>query len=123
MPLTSLLSQHCQPLQGVPAMSEAQFKVCLAQFTEIDGWQWAQGAIERSVEFENFHETMAFVNELAHICHEEDHHPTLTITYQRCVMRFDTHSVGGVSMNDLICAAKVNALITRGLISTPPQVP
>lgn len=123
MTSTSLLSQHCQPLKGVPAMSEAQFNGCLAQYTEIHGWQWAQGAIERTVEFENFHETMAFVNELAQICHQEDHHPTLTVTYQRCVIRFDTHSIGGVSINDLICAAKVNALITSGLIAPHPQVP
>ena len=54
---------------------------------------------------------MAFVNALAWIAHVEDHHPDLAVSYSRCTVRFNTHSVGGISINDFICAAKVDALL------------
>jgi len=52
------------------------------------------------------------VNALAWICHTEDHHPELAVSYSRCVVRFSTRSVGGISVNDFICAAKADALIS-----------
>ena len=70
------------------------------------------GAIERRYDFADFHQTMAFVNALAWIAHREDHHPDLALGYNRCVVRFNTHSVGGISINDFICAAKVDALLS-----------
>jgi len=51
------------------------------------------------------------VNALAWIAHTEDHHPDLAVSYDRCVVRFNTHSVGGISINDFICAAKADALV------------
>lgn len=107
----TLLNQHCTALNGVPPMDTAEVQNRLAQSGEVTGWQHQQESLERTFEFKNYHETMAFVNALAWICHQEDHHPTLSITYNRCLVRFDTHSVGGISMNDFICAAKVNALL------------
>ncbi len=55
---------------------------------------------------------MAFVNALAWIAHTEDHHPDLQVGYYRCTVRFSTHSVGGISVNDFICAAKADALVS-----------
>ena len=69
------------------------------------------GAIEKTFPFKNYHETIAFVNALAWVAHTEDHHPDLTVSYARCVVRFNTHSVGGISVNDFICAAKADALV------------
>jgi 4a-hydroxytetrahydrobiopterin dehydratase len=54
---------------------------------------------------------MAFVNAVAWIAHAEDHHPDLLVSYNRCTVRFNTHSVGGLSVNDFICAAKLDALL------------
>jgi 4a-hydroxytetrahydrobiopterin dehydratase len=68
-------------------------------------------AINRIYEFRNFHETMAFVNALAWIAHREDHHPDLEVGYKRCRVRYSTHAIGGLSQNDFICAAKIDALI------------
>ena len=82
-----------------------------AHLCAVHGWQWHDGAIEKCFEFKNYHETIAFVNAMAWICHAEDHHPDLSVSYKRCVARFNTHSVGGISINDFICAAKVNALV------------
>lgn len=89
-------------------MSDAVIKDHLAQ---VSGWQLNRGAIEKTFGFKNFYETIAFVNALAWICNTEDHHPDLSVSYGHCVVRFNTHSVGGVSINDFICAAKVNALV------------
>jgi 4a-hydroxytetrahydrobiopterin dehydratase len=66
--------------------------------------------LTRDFKFDNFHATMAFVNAVASIAHVEDHHPDLEVGYGHCRVTFSTHSVGGLSENDFICAAKVDAL-------------
>jgi 4a-hydroxytetrahydrobiopterin dehydratase len=80
----------------------------------LDGWALEGGKIVKTYGFRNYHETLAFVNAAAYVFHVEDHHPELVVTYNRCVMKFDTHSVnggrGGISENDFICAAKVDAI-------------
>ena len=106
--MNTLLDQHCRALEGGVPMSGAEIARHLAQ---VGGWQLAHGAIERTFAFKDFHETIAFVNALAWICNREDHHPELAVSYNRCVVRFNTHSVGGISINDFICAAKVGALV------------
>ncbi len=106
--MTKLLQLQCQPLEGGKPMSEAEFASYLR---EVRGWTLHDGAIEKTHRFANFHETMAFMNALAWICHMQDHHPDVTLGYDRCVVRFNTHSVGGISINDFICAAKVDALL------------
>ena len=75
-------------------------------------WTLHDCSIEKTFAFQNYHETISFVNALAWICNTEDHHPDLHVTYDRCVVRFNTHSVNGVSINDFICAAKADALIS-----------
>ena len=75
------------------------------------GWKLIDGAIEKSFSFPNFHETMAFVNALAHIAHRADHHPDLAVNYGRCTVRFNTHDVNGISVSDFDCAARVDALL------------
>lgn len=89
-------------------MSEPEIR---AHLNEVSGWHETGGAIEKTFTFKDFHEAMAFVNAMAWICHIEDHHPDISLSYNRCIVRFNTHSVGGVSINDFICAAKVNALV------------
>ena len=66
-------------------------------------------SISHSYSFENFYQTMAFVNVIAQIAHQQDHHPGLAVSYNRCTVRYSTHSVGGLSINDFICAAKINS--------------
>jgi 4a-hydroxytetrahydrobiopterin dehydratase len=105
--MQDLLTQHCQPLEGQPPMAPEQIQ---AHLERVPGWALRDGAIEKEYRFGNFHETMAFVNALAWIAHAEDHHPDLAVGYNRCAVRFNTHSVGGISINDFICAAKVDAL-------------
>ncbi|WII70795.1 4a-hydroxytetrahydrobiopterin dehydratase [Bdellovibrio sp. 22V] len=83
----------------------------------LHGWDLEEDRISKKFLFNNYYETMAFVNAVAYIAHFEDHHPELVVNYNHCVVRFNTHSVnggkGGISENDFICAAKVDAL--RGM--------
>jgi len=106
--MTNLLHRKCEALEGGSPMSEPDIR---RHLNEVNGWHLSNGAIEKTFNFKNFLETMSFVNATAWICHTEDHHPDMSVSYDRCVLRFNTHSVGGISINDFICAAKVNALV------------
>ena len=66
-------------------------------------------AISFSFTFKNYYQTMAFVNLIAQIAHQQNHHPELLVSYNRCTVTYSTHSVAGLSINDFICAAKINA--------------
>ncbi|HVM33606.1 MAG TPA: 4a-hydroxytetrahydrobiopterin dehydratase [bacterium] len=104
-----LSSQHCEPCEGgVPPLSEAEAREALRA---LPGWVLEKGAIAKVFSFKNFYETMAFVNAVAFIAHREDHHPDLEVGYKACRVRYRTHAIGGLSQNDLICAAKVEKLL------------
>ena len=102
-----LAAMHCKPLEGHAAMSAPQNDAHLQQ---LEGWSLNEGSIEKTFRFADYHHTMAFVNAVAWIAHREDHHPDMAFGYDRCTLRFNTHSVGGISLNDFICAAQVDAL-------------
>ena len=106
--MTTLLAMSCKPRSGA-ALSRAESEKLLR---EIPGWTISDDAkeISRVYKFGNYYETLAFVNAQAWVVHREDHHPDLEVGYSRCRVRFSTHSVHGLSENDFICAAKINAL-------------
>ena len=102
--------QHCRPLRGAEhRLPPETVAAMLARFPE---WELVEDgqAIRRKVPFADYHRTMAFVNALAYIAHREDHHPDLGVHYDRAVVRFSTHDVGGLSENDFTCAAKAELL-------------
>ena len=107
--MTTLLNKTSQPRENEPPLNRSQAQTLLS---EISGWALNDNATEisRTYKFKNYYETIAFVNALAWIVHREDHHPDLDVGYNRCKIRFSTHSVKGLSENDFICAAKINAL-------------
>ena len=80
---------------------------------QLPGWELAEEgrALLRTFAFKDYHHTLAFVNALAWIAHREDHHPDLGVHYDRCLVRWSTHDVGGLSENDFICAARSSALL------------
>ena len=104
--MTNFLEQKCA--QRAAAMNDDEVKRHLDQ---TSGWHAASGAIEKTFAFKGWLETVAFVDALAWVCHVEDHHPDLRVSFDRCTIRFSTHSAGGISRNDFICAAKADALI------------
>jgi 4a-hydroxytetrahydrobiopterin dehydratase len=69
-------------------------------------------SIEKTFEFENYYETISFVNAVAFIANGQDHHPDLSVHYNRCVVRFNTHDAKGLTDTDFECAALVDALLT-----------
>lgn len=79
------------------------------------GWQLAgdgaQIQIEKTYTFANYYETISFVNAVAFIANAQDHHPDLSVHYNRCVVRFNTHDVQGLSATDFECAAQIDALL------------
>jgi len=103
-----LAKGHCKPCEGgVPPLTEAEVKANLA---ELKGWEVVNGFIAKTYPFKNYYETMAFVNAVAWISHREDHHPDMEVGYNKCTVRYITHAIGGLSENDFICAAKIDAL-------------
>ena len=109
--LVPLAQARCAPRRGNEhRLSEASVRELLPQ---LPGWELTENghALSRTFRFPDYYRTMAFVNALAHVAHREDHHPDLSVHYDRCVVRYSTHDVGGLSENDFICAAKADALV------------
>lgn len=102
--MTRLAERHAQP--KVTKLSDADARALLA---ELPGWAIENGVLAKNFSFANYYETMAFVNLVAWIAHREDHHPDMTVGYNRCRVEWSTHSVGGLSENDFICAARIEA--------------
>ena len=86
----------------------------IAGLAKLDGWKLhgdgADVAIEKTFAFKNFLRTMAFVNAIAYIAEQQDHHPELLVHYSSCSVRFNTHDVQGITQPDFACAALVDAL-------------
>ena len=105
----SLRDQHCKPLKGNQhALSDDQIEAFQRQ---SQGWKRDGDGIRKQFTFDDYYQTIAFVNAVAWIAHRQDHHPDLDVHYNRCGVFYSTHDVGGLSMNDMICAAKVDALL------------
>ena len=87
----------------------------VAKLAHVDGWQLdgdgASVTITKTFRFANYFETIAFVNAAAFVAHAQDHHQDLQVSYNRCVVRFNTHDVGGLSVTDFDCATQINALL------------
>lgn len=87
----------------------------IAHLATLEGWKLsgdgAAVAIEKTYTFANYYETISFVNAVAFIANAQDHHPDLSVHYNRCVVRFNTHDVGGISVTDFDCAAQIDALL------------
>lgn len=102
-------SRRCKPCEGgVKPLENEEIQELL---TGVPGWEYRDGAIVRVFVFMNYHQTMAFVNAVAWLAQMENHHPDMEVGYSRCLIRYRTHAIGGISENDFICAAKINAML------------
>lgn len=112
MATSDLLNKHCQACEGgVAPLNAEQARALLGEIHADWKLNEAGNEISRSFKFKNYYQTIAFVNALAWVSHQEDHHPDLEVGYSRCLVRYSTHAIGGLSENDFICAAKIDALI------------
>ena len=109
--LAELANRHCRPLRGPEhRLSGQQLSEAMGALV---GWSVdADGnGISRTFRFPDYYRTIAFVNALAYLAHREDHHPDLGVHYDRVEVRYSTHDVGGLSENDLVCAAQASRLV------------
>jgi 4a-hydroxytetrahydrobiopterin dehydratase len=103
----NLSTMQCAPGGQAQALDSAAIATHLAT---LDGWAQVENEIVKTFRFKNYHETMAFVNATAWVSHQQDHHPDMSVHYNRCVIAYSTHDAGGITLNDFICAAKIDAL-------------
>jgi 4a-hydroxytetrahydrobiopterin dehydratase len=109
--MTELRKKKCKPCEGgVPPMTVEE---AAEMQKEVPDWEVIHEGHElrRLFTFGNHYELMAFVNAVAMISHREDHHPNQQLGYSRCEIVYTTHAVDGLTENDFICAAKVDALL------------
>lgn len=104
-----LADRKCKPCQGgTPPLGQPEVERYLA---ELPGWAQEGGVIAKEYEFKSYCQTMGFVNAVAWIAQSQGHHPDLAVSYRSCRVGYTTHAIGGLSENDFICAAKVEALL------------
>lgn len=103
----TLWQRKSAPCEGKPALTDTEIAPLLAQ---LDGWVRDGDALVKEFSFADHHWAQAFANAVMWVSHREDHHPDLFVGYNRVRVRYATHSVGGLSDNDFICAAKLDHL-------------
>ena len=108
MTLQDLVEGQCVPLSAAGHRLDAERLAKLLAL--LPGWKSDGSTIFASFTFGNYEDTLAFINAAARIAREQDHHPDIVFGYNRCRIAYSTHSVGGLTLNDLIRAAKIEAL-------------
>ena len=106
--MNDLSKKKCVPCEG--GIKPLDHDAVQAQLRQLDGWKVENGQLTKTFKFKNYYETRAFVNATAWISHREDHHPDVAVGYNACTISYVTHAIGGLSDNDFICAAKIDAL-------------
>ena len=110
--MTELAKRRCVPCEGgVKPLDRTQAEALMRQLAA----HWTLAADSKSLQakldFQNYYRTTAFVNAVAWIAHSEDHHPDILFGYNKATITYWTHAIGGLSDNDFICAAKIDALL------------
>lgn len=105
--LTSIRCVGCEG--GIPPLTAAEISELLPQ---VKNWEVSEDkkSISKRFTFKGFYKTMAFVNAVAWIANQENHHPDMEVGFNYCNIKYTTHAIDGLSKNDFICAAKVDAL-------------
>jgi 4a-hydroxytetrahydrobiopterin dehydratase len=109
--MSDLTQKRCVPCEGgVAPLTREQAQAMMKQLDS--NWSLADDgkSIRAEWKFRNFYHTMSFVNAVAHVANAEDHHPDLEVGWGYCRVKYNTHAIGGLSENDFICAAKIDAL-------------
>ncbi len=106
--ICDLTNKQCKPCEGgVPPLTAEEANKLMQQ---LEGWSLMTNKISKTFEFKNYYQTMAFVNAVAWLSHRENHHPDMTVGYNKCHIEYMTHAINGLSENDFICAAKIDWL-------------
>jgi 4a-hydroxytetrahydrobiopterin dehydratase len=107
----NLKTMKCIPCEGgVAPLNRVQAEDLAKQLNPAWSISTDTKSITRKFEFKGFQKTIGFVNALAWVVNQENHHPDLKVGYNYCEVSFSTHAIDGLSENDFICAAKIDAL-------------
>lgn len=110
--MTELSEKTCKPCEGgVDPLSREEAEKMRGQLA--GNWQLAADgkSINAEFRFKEFYRTMAFINAVAWVANQQDHHPDIAFGYNYANVTFSTHAIGGLSENDFICAARIDALM------------
>jgi len=104
-----LLSKKCVPCEGgMPAMSPSETNQYLSK---VLGWELIENIkIKKEFKFKDFKQSLDFVNKVGSLAEQEQHHPNITIIYNKVRIVLFTHAIGGLSQNDFIMAAKIDQI-------------
>ncbi|MDL1873420.1 4a-hydroxytetrahydrobiopterin dehydratase [Deltaproteobacteria bacterium PRO3] len=106
--MTELLKKKCVPCEGgIPKLEGPVLQMMLQ---EVSGWELRGDRIHKDFRFKNFLQAMDFVNAMARLAEDEGHHPDFCVHYREVAVTIWTHAIGGLSENDFILAAKIDAL-------------
>ena len=78
---------------------------------QVPAWALGKNVLEREFRFKDFRQAMEFVNKVAAVADQEDHHPDMLISYNKVKLTLTTHRIDGLSLNDFIVAAKIDRLL------------
>lgn len=109
--MSALYERHCAPCDAQARLNGEAAQPLLLQLNktwEIEATEPPR--LKRRFRFKDFRQTMSFVNAVAEIALQENHHPRLNVGFNTCAVCFTTHSCQGLSQNDFICAAKIDRL-------------
>lgn len=101
----ALAAMHCRP--GAPRLGHDELA---AHAANLPGWQVVGDTLAKTFAFDGYPATMSFVNAVAFLAQREDHHPDLIVRYRDCRIVYTTHDAGGITLNDVICAARIERL-------------
>jgi len=110
--MTELKSKHCVPCDG--GVPKLQGPIVQMLLKEIPEWELQADKLHRKFRFKGFVQAIAFVNAMAKIAEEENHHPNFCVNYREVDVTVWTHAIDGLSENDFILAAKFDALLPLG---------
>ncbi len=104
----SLADNTCVPCRGgVPPLEPQKIQELLGQLEP--GWTVNdQGHIERTYEFPNFADALAFTNRVGNVAEIEGHHPDLYLAWGKCKVEIWTHKIQGLTESDFFLAAKAD---------------
>lgn len=108
------IDEPCRSRRGESPWNPTDAEAELAALNDHEGPGWRVStdgkALEKELRFPDFAAAVAFVDRLQPVADAQDHHPDLSVGYGKVAIRLSTHSIGGISGNDLALAARIDQL-------------
>lgn len=114
----SLLQKKCVPCEGgIPPLTDEEIAKLMPQVPDwrvvaVEKTSRTMNTLQKTVQFKNFREAMAFLRKVEEVAETEGHHPDFYVHYSRVDFTIWTHAIGGLHENDFILAAKIDQLLT-----------